>query len=215
MPDLESAFEKLLGRQPSEQEVQELYRVKNGLNIGDNDALWIVLMALQSYETLYRRVPFTIGAEVKKIVAEQRTLIKETAEAETKRAFNSLAEAVSEASVAVAATAAESRRVLAWGWALLGLMGFGALCMLVGAVLATGHAAPWVSRPAGGGFAAAMVATLAQTPAGWIVAIGGAAAGAAALWQSRAEVKAGKRLGMVASALCLIGLSIAFLLPVL
>lgn len=215
MPDLESAFEKLLGRQPSEQEVQELYRVKNALNIGDNDALWIVLMALQSYEALYRRVPFTIGEEVRRIVAEQRNLIKETAETETKRAFNSLAEAVSEASVAVAATAAESRRVLAWGWALLGLTGFGALCMLVGAVLATGHAPPWGIRPSGGGLAAAVVATLAQTPAGWIAAIGGGAAGAAALWQSRAEVKAGKRLGMVASALCLIGLSIAFLLPML
>ncbi|WP_029000948.1 hypothetical protein [Azohydromonas australica] len=215
MAELETAFATLLGRQPTQQEIQELYRVKNALHIGDNDALWIVLMALQSYETLYRRVPATIGEEVRKIVADQRTLIAQTAEAETKRAFNSLAEAVSQASVAVAATAAESRRVLAWGWALLALVGFGSLCMVVGASLATGHAPPWLRHPTGTGMSAALLSALAQTPAGWIAALAGGAAAVMALWQSRAEIRAGQRLGMVASALCLIALCVAFLLPTL
>lgn len=215
MADFESAFEKLLGRQPTEREVQELYRVKNALNIADNDALWIVLMALQSYDALYRRMPATIGEEVRKIVAEQRTLIAQTAQAETKRAFDSLAEAVSQASVAVAATAAESRRVLAWGWAMLALLGFGSLCMVVGALLATGHAPPWLRQPAGTGVATTLFSALAQTPAGWIAALAGGAAAAMALWQSRAEVRAGQRLGVVASALCLIALCVAFLLPTL
>lgn len=39
MLDVEAAFEQLLGRQASEKEAQSLYRVKNALNIRDNDAL--------------------------------------------------------------------------------------------------------------------------------------------------------------------------------
>ena len=33
MDDIEVAFEKLLGRQASDKEVQDLYRVKNALNL--------------------------------------------------------------------------------------------------------------------------------------------------------------------------------------
>ncbi|MDD2061481.1 hypothetical protein NPS58_29125 [Pseudomonas putida] len=39
MDDIEVAFEKLLGRQASEKEVQDLYRVKNALNLHNNGRL--------------------------------------------------------------------------------------------------------------------------------------------------------------------------------
>ena len=215
MAELESAFERLLGRQPSEQEVQGLYRIKNALNIRDNDALWSVLMALQSYDSLYRKYPAMIAEEVRKIVDTQRTLAAAMVEAETKRALGSLAEAVSLTSTTIAATVAESSRLLSWGWMLLGMLGFGSLCMFAGALLATGHAPFWAVRVAGDGVPGMLLGALGRTPAGWIVAVGGGAAGLGAVWRSRTEILAGKRLPLVASAAGLVALSFAFLLPIL
>lgn len=215
MAELESAFERLLGRQPSEQEVQGLYRVKNALNIRDNDALWLVLMALQSYDSLYRKYPSMIAEEVRKIVDAQRILAASMVEAETKRALGSLAEAVSATSATIAATVAESSRLLSWGWMLLGMLGFGGLCMFVGAVLASGHAPFWISGAAGDSVPTMILGTLGRTPAGWIAAIGGGAAGVGAIWRSRAEILAGKRLILAISAASLVALSVALLLPVL
>jgi len=60
MSDLDDSFAKLLGRQPSDKERQELYRVRDALGMKNNDALWLVLMALQHYEGLYASIPASI-----------------------------------------------------------------------------------------------------------------------------------------------------------
>ncbi|ENV52052.1 hypothetical protein L292_0554 [Acinetobacter junii CIP 107470 = MTCC 11364] len=65
MSDL-SQFEILLGRQPTEKEIQNLYRIKNTLQIQDNDALWLILCALESYNTLYSQYPDKIKALLEK-----------------------------------------------------------------------------------------------------------------------------------------------------
>ena len=51
MNDLETSFDRLLGRQPSDAEIQELYRVRDALGLRNNDSLWLVLLALQHYKT--------------------------------------------------------------------------------------------------------------------------------------------------------------------
>ena len=79
--DLRSTFDQLLGRQATEREVQNLYRVKAALGIRDNDALWLVLMALESYASLYSTYPGRISDEVGKIVEEQKVVLRQTAEA--------------------------------------------------------------------------------------------------------------------------------------
>ena len=53
MSDLDDSFAKLLGRQPSDAERQSLYRVRDALGLKNNDALWLVLMALQHYQGQY------------------------------------------------------------------------------------------------------------------------------------------------------------------
>jgi hypothetical protein len=98
MLDLDATFEKLLGRPPSEKEVLSLYRVKNALNIRDNDALWLVLMALEFYDTLYRKYSAVIAEEVSQIVEDQRTVMAALAEAETRKALGTLADTVSKTS---------------------------------------------------------------------------------------------------------------------
>jgi len=85
MSDLETSYAKLLGRQPTDSERQTLYRIKDALNLPNNDALWLVLMALQYYETLYAGIPGRIS------------------EAAQAAAGSSAAQAQSEISTAVAA----------------------------------------------------------------------------------------------------------------
>jgi hypothetical protein len=56
----EDAFTKLLGRQPSDKEKQDLLRTRDALDLKNNDAPWQLVMALGHYETLYSRFPALI-----------------------------------------------------------------------------------------------------------------------------------------------------------
>jgi Putative transposase/Transposase zinc-binding domain len=80
--DLEDAFERLLGHQPSDQERQRLYRVRDALKLKTTDALWVLLMALQHYETVYEKIPARIADEATRTMNATRL----TAEAEAKAA---------------------------------------------------------------------------------------------------------------------------------
>ena len=215
MSDVESAFEKLIGRQPTDREVQALYRVKNALGIRDNDALWMVIMALESYDSLYRRYPTIITGEIRKVVDEQKVLIAAMADAESKRALGTLAQAVSDTSQAISSKVADASLHLAFGWLLLGLLGFGSLCVFVGVAIASGSPPYWTHQSPGESVILAVLGSLARTPAGWIAALGGAAATMASLYRARVDLLTGKRWGLLASAVALALLSCAFFVPVL
>jgi hypothetical protein len=110
--ELEDSFAKLLGAQPSDKDRQDLYRVRDALGLKSNDALWLVLMALQHYQSQYERFPVRIED------AARRTLQKfETAAEATARAAEAARRQVADA----AATAAwdvvvkvETRERLRW-----------------------------------------------------------------------------------------------------
>lgn len=211
MVEVEATFEKLIGRQPSPKEIQSLYRVKNALNIRDNDALWMVLMALESYDTMYRKYPGQIASQVSQIVEQQRLVIAETADAETKRALGTLADAVARTSQSIASQVAEASRLQSWGWACIGFVAFGALCMVVGFILGTGRIPYWAIVRPGDGPVEILLGTFARTPAGWIAAIGGAAAALSAAWRSRGG---GLKLRTWAAPVFLLCLSAACLIPI-
>lgn len=112
--DLDESFAKLLGRQPSDMERQKLYVVRDALGLKNNDALWLVLMALQHYQTQYETFPAAISQAAK----ETLITLKDTADA-TMRA--SAAEAKANLAAAVAASAEKvavnvSRKQM-WKWA--------------------------------------------------------------------------------------------------
>lgn len=71
--DLDSAFERLLGHQPSDRARATLYRVRDRLGIGPNDALWSVLFAFQHYYSLYERFPAMIRAAASELLVECKT----------------------------------------------------------------------------------------------------------------------------------------------
>lgn len=51
------AFARLLGRQPSDRERERLHRLRDELGLHRNDALWLVLVALQYHLALYDAIP--------------------------------------------------------------------------------------------------------------------------------------------------------------
>ena len=125
---LEDSFTKLLGRAPTDTERQDLYRVRDALGIGNNDALWLVLMALEHYQKLYEKFPNAI----KKAASETLTAVKATAEstarAATEGAKADLAKAVAEVAHQVAKDTAGARL---WQWAAVSIL---AAVLAVGAV---------------------------------------------------------------------------------
>ena len=102
MSALDNSFEKLLGRQPTDAEKIALYRVKNALDLEDDDVLWLLLMALQHYQTLYEKMPALIVEATKEVCAKAREAALAESSAATKNAEHQLMNAVATASQKVA-----------------------------------------------------------------------------------------------------------------
>jgi hypothetical protein len=112
--ELDDSFTLLLGRQPGDKERQRLYRVRDALKLKATDALWLLLMVLGHYETLYETFPALIATAAKDATKD----IRETAVAQARAAAEDTKKALAFA-VAEAATASAKRAAGAqwWKWA--------------------------------------------------------------------------------------------------
>jgi hypothetical protein len=108
-----SAFETLLGRTATETERVQLRKIRDALDLRDNDALWSVLFALQYYDSLYRQFPKAIAAEAAKILAETRAASEAVMRANVASAQADLARAVALTAQGVAQSVAR-RWQLQW-----------------------------------------------------------------------------------------------------
>lgn len=113
MGELDDSFTALLGRQPTDREKQALYRVRDALKLKATDAVWLLLMALQHYETLYESFPARIGEAARDVTKTVRETALAEAQSATAQAKKALAEAVREAAVASAKRAAGAQL---WRW---------------------------------------------------------------------------------------------------
>lgn len=121
MDDITTAFEKLLGRAATDQEKQELWRVKDALELGNNDALWLILIALHHYETIYRSIPGAIAKQAAAVLDKQKESLAQVAATAEAEARQSLASAVADAAAKVADHRAKAG---VWRWT-----GMGAVCL--------------------------------------------------------------------------------------
>ena len=115
MADLDDSFAKLLGRLPSEVEREELYRVRDALGLKNNDALWLVLMALQFYESSYSKFPELIRKSAADTLRGFNATADATLAASAEAAKADLAKAVAAAAEKVAKDTASRLR---WQWVL-------------------------------------------------------------------------------------------------
>ncbi|MYM21473.1 protein mobE [Duganella sp. FT135W] len=98
MNELDDSFAKLLGRQPTDAERQQIYQIRDALGLKNNDALWLVLMVLQYHQTMYARFPDLIKQAAINTLREfqktaDATLVstKESAKLELARAVSATA----------------------------------------------------------------------------------------------------------------------------
>jgi hypothetical protein len=78
---IEKAYEEIIDRAITDEERDRLHRVKDALKIGSTDTLWLLLLQLERYQSLYDAVPDKISS----VVDECITQIKEATQDEIKR----------------------------------------------------------------------------------------------------------------------------------
>ena len=114
MSELEDSFTKLLGRQPTDTDKQQLYRVRDALGLKSNDALWLVLMALQFYQNQYVSMPEKIAEATQKTLNHVEQTAHTTLKAAAAQTHAELSKAVADSARLVAQNT--SRKEM-WRWA--------------------------------------------------------------------------------------------------
>lgn len=102
MNDLDDAFARLLARQPTDAERQRLYQVRDALDLKNNDALWLVLIALQHYDNMYSRFPEMIKQAAAQTLLEFQKTANSTLDSTKAAAKADLAKAVASTAQGVA-----------------------------------------------------------------------------------------------------------------
>jgi uncharacterized membrane protein YccC len=128
--DLEESFAQLLGREATDKERQDLYRVRDALKIKATDTVWLLLMALQHYETLYEKVPARIADEVERVTKTARRTAEAQARAAQEETKKALMGAVEQAAIASRKDGARAELVKRAGWLGGGVVA-GALAVFV------------------------------------------------------------------------------------
>ena len=108
-----SSFERMLGRAATERERDQLRRVQAELGLQENDALWLVIFALQYYEGLYRQFPKAFAAEAQRVLSEMRATAEATIRAGAESAKADLAKAIATTARDVARDV-ERRQMIQW-----------------------------------------------------------------------------------------------------
>lgn len=119
MNDLEESLTQLLGRQATDKDRQELYRVRDALGLKNNDALWLVIMALQHYKDLYEEFPESIAKAAQDTLQDFKVTADAVIKASAEAAKADLAQAVATAAADVARTVAGTKQLQ---WMTLSLL---------------------------------------------------------------------------------------------
>jgi hypothetical protein len=129
---LEESFTTLLGKQPSDEERQAFLRVRDALNLKDNDALWVLLMVLGHYETLYGRFPSLIAKAAADVTENARAVAEAELKAAAARTRSELARSVAQTAQDIAGRVASAQRSK---WFLIGIACAGAMLLGFGGAM--------------------------------------------------------------------------------
>ncbi|MGZ5030843.1 MAG: DUF6753 family protein [Methylobacter sp.] len=123
---MDDSFAKLLGRQPTDTDRQQLYRVRDALGLKNNDALWLVLMAQQYYQNQYEQFPQAIAKAAGEILGQFKDAAGSILDASVGAAKADLAKAVAKTANDVAR---QTSRKQMFQWAAIC---FVSVCLSVG-----------------------------------------------------------------------------------
>jgi hypothetical protein len=167
---LEETFAKVVGRHASDEERQRLYRLRDALGLRDNDAFWSIVMALEYYDSFFRRYPAELAEHTERCIEDARGAFAAAAEREAAHAQRTLSEKVAETSIAIARRLAERPVGLQRVTMLLAaVVAFGALCVSAGYSLAAPVKPFWVTSTETLTPLQREAAVVLSAPAGWMV----------------------------------------------
>lgn len=87
---LSKAFREILGREPDDNDRQQLFRIMQAMGVQDNDAIYSIALLLYSYEEKIGRIP----DQIKKAAQEQQEALKAGAELAANQAQAGINESV-------------------------------------------------------------------------------------------------------------------------
>ena len=67
---VQNAFQSIIGRSVTAQEKERLYKIKDDLSIKNDDPLWVLLLQLERYSSLYDEMPGKISNVVNDCIAK-------------------------------------------------------------------------------------------------------------------------------------------------
>ncbi|WP_230607469.1 DUF6753 family protein [Xanthomonas euvesicatoria] len=118
-PGIVEVMESMRGRELTDAEANRLLHMQRLLGIDNNDALWVVMLALEHYQQLYEAMPPRIEAAGE--VAVKR--VKETADAvAAAAAATAQSELSGELARSVREVASQTARKQQWQWVAIGLV---------------------------------------------------------------------------------------------
>jgi hypothetical protein len=167
--DVETAFEQVIGRQPSDAERQRLYKLRDSLGLRENDAFWFIVMALEQYDALFREYPRQLAEETARTIEGARATFAAAAQGEAAHVQQVLSQKVAETSVQIARKLSERPLALhRVTMVLAAVVAFGALCVNTGYNLATSARPFWASPERFSGVQRVLSLVFA-VPAGWML----------------------------------------------
>jgi hypothetical protein len=209
---IDELFMKVLGRPPSEQERERLYRLRDALGLRDNDAFWSIVLALEHYDAFFRQYPAQLAAETGRCIENARAAFAIAAEHQAAHVQRVLSERVAATSVELARKLAERPvGMTRIGAVYASVVAFGALCTTAGYRLATLPRPFWVAAEGGPLTPQWVFAEVLALPAGWMIfalllpaVVHGAEVGRGMLTDPAAQ-RRDKVLGGALVAACLLG----------
>ena len=167
---LEETFATIVGRHASDEERQRLYRLRDALGLRDNDAFWSIVMALEYYDSFFRRYPAELAECTERCIEDARGAFAAAAEREAARVQRTLSEKVAETGVAIARQLAERPVGVHRVTMLMAVVvPFGALCVTAGYSLAGPVKPFWATRGETVAPFQRGAAEVLGAPAGWMM----------------------------------------------
>lgn len=195
MFDPESAFQKCLGRLPTAEERERLYRIRDAFGFREDDSMWIIIMALEHYRTLYELIPGMISdAAAEKVHEVQERIRAMQYEAEVNASkwasdtLLNLTSSVQQAAEAMTDRKLKTRRLVAYTALAVAIWVYTIIVFTVGVVI--GDRVPeWVTRglETGGVFSRGLAVAF-NAPAGYVLLATGV--GVAVSWGAFRIMKA-------------------------
>ncbi len=132
-------YEKLLGRDLTNKEIERIQRIKNTIKIADNDALWDILIAIEFQRSFYENIPHEIEKKTQSIF-EKLSLA-------TEKEIHLVQDKLAEKVIARADTLAlqtHGMTLLTWGtMALSALLAYSGILLFAGYNIAQNGISSW------------------------------------------------------------------------